>query len=37
MLVLRELTVLRIALTFNFDFAHYLLAGVNPWLLGITR
>jgi len=27
-LVLLELTVIRIAWTFNFDFAHYLLAGV---------
>jgi uncharacterized membrane protein len=32
-LVLLELTVLRIALTFNFDFAHYLLAGVI-WMIG---
>jgi uncharacterized membrane protein len=32
-LVLLELTVLRIAWTFNFDFAHYLLAGVI-WMIG---
>ncbi len=32
-LVLLELTVLRIAWTFNLDFAHYLLAGVI-WMLG---
>ncbi len=33
-LVLLELTVLRIAWTFNFDFAHYLLAGVI-WMIGL--
>ena len=33
-LVLLELTVIRVAWTFNFDFAHYLLAGVI-WMLGI--
>jgi uncharacterized membrane protein len=32
-LVLLELTVIRIAWTFNFDFAHYLLAGVI-WTIG---
>src|SRR4051812_11025092 len=32
-LVLLELTVIRIAWTFNFDFGHYLLAGVI-WMLG---
>ncbi|HVT39377.1 MAG TPA: heparan-alpha-glucosaminide N-acetyltransferase domain-containing protein, partial [Gemmatimonadaceae bacterium] len=32
-LILLELTVIRIAWTFNFDFAHYLLAGVI-WMLG---
>ena len=32
-LVLLEMTVLRLAWTFNFDFAHYLLAGVI-WMLG---
>jgi uncharacterized membrane protein len=32
-LVLLELTVIRIAWTFNFDFAHYLLAGVI-WVIG---
>src|SRR5215467_5209147 len=32
-LVLLELTVLRVAWTFNFDFAHYLLAGVI-WMIG---
>ena len=32
-LVLLELTVLRVAWTFNFDFAHYLLAGVI-WVIG---
>ncbi len=32
-LVLLELTVLRVAWTFNFDFAHYMLAGVI-WMLG---
>jgi uncharacterized membrane protein len=32
-LVLVELTVLRVAWTFNFDFAHYLLAGVI-WVIG---
>src|SRR5436190_7386403 len=32
-LVLLELTVIRIGWTFNFDFAHYLLAGVI-WMIG---
>jgi len=32
-LVFLELTVLRVAWTFNFDFAHYLLAGVI-WVIG---
>src|ERR1051326_8893728 len=32
-LVLLELTILRIAWTFNFDFSHYLLAGVI-WVIG---
>lgn len=32
-LVLLELTALRVAWTFNFDFAHYLLAGVI-WMIG---
>jgi len=32
-LVLLELTVIRVAWTFNFDFAHYMLAGVI-WMLG---
>lgn len=32
-LVLLELTVLRVAWTFNFDFAHYLLAGII-WMIG---
>jgi uncharacterized membrane protein len=32
-LILLELTVLRLAWTFNFDFAHYLLAGVI-WMIG---
>jgi uncharacterized membrane protein len=32
-LVLLELTVLRLAWTFNLDFAHYMLAGVI-WMLG---
>ncbi|HEY6306892.1 MAG TPA: heparan-alpha-glucosaminide N-acetyltransferase domain-containing protein, partial [Candidatus Angelobacter sp.] len=32
-LVLLELTVLRVAWTFNFDFRHYLLAGVI-WVIG---
>jgi uncharacterized membrane protein len=31
--VLLELTVLRVAWTFNFDFAHYMLAGVI-WVIG---
>jgi uncharacterized membrane protein len=33
-LVLLELTVLRVAWTFNFDFSHYLLAGVI-WMIGL--
>ena len=33
-LVLLELTIIRIAWTFNFDFAHYLLAGII-WMIGI--
>jgi uncharacterized membrane protein len=32
-LVMLELTVIRVAWTFNFDFGHYLLAGVI-WMLG---
>jgi uncharacterized membrane protein len=32
-LVFLELTVIRVAWTFNFDFAHYMLAGVI-WMLG---
>jgi uncharacterized membrane protein len=32
-LVLLEVTVLRVGWTFNFDFAHYLLAGVI-WMIG---
>src|SRR5262245_23976851 len=32
-LVLLELTVLRVAWTFNFDYAHYMLAGVI-WMIG---
>ena len=32
-LVLLELTVIRIAWTFNFDFANYMLAGVI-WMIG---
>jgi uncharacterized membrane protein len=32
-LVLLELTVIRVAWTFNFDFAHYILAGVI-WMIG---
>ena len=32
-LVFLELTVIRVAWTFNFDFAHYLLAGVI-WMIG---
>lgn len=32
-LILLELTVLRLAWTFNFDYSHYLLAGVI-WMLG---
>src|ERR1051326_1325013 len=31
-----ELTILRIAWTFNFDFSHYLLAGVI-WVIGWCR
>src|SRR6267154_1675835 len=34
LLVLLELTVLRVAWTFNVDFADYLLAGVI-WMLGV--
>jgi uncharacterized membrane protein len=33
-LVLLELTVIRLAWTFNFDYAHYLLFGVI-WMLGV--
>jgi uncharacterized membrane protein len=33
LLVLLELTVIRVAWTFNLDFAHYILAGVI-WMLG---
>jgi uncharacterized membrane protein len=33
MLVLLELTILRVSWTFNLDYAHYLLAGVI-WMLG---
>src|SRR5438477_3931463 len=33
-LVLLELTVMRAAWTFNFDYAHYVLAGVI-WMLGV--
>jgi uncharacterized membrane protein len=33
-LVLLELTVLRLAWTFNFDYAHYILLGVI-WMLGV--
>ena len=33
-LVLLELTVIRVAWTFNFDFANYMLAGVI-WMLGV--
>jgi uncharacterized membrane protein len=32
-LVLLELTLIRVAWTFNFDFAHYMLAGVI-WMIG---
>lgn len=32
-LVLLELTVIRVSWTFNFDFAHYMIAGVI-WMLG---
>src|SRR4029077_3882727 len=32
-LVFLELTVIRVAWTFNFDFAHYILAGVI-WMIG---
>ncbi|HEX7680275.1 MAG TPA: heparan-alpha-glucosaminide N-acetyltransferase domain-containing protein [Thermoanaerobaculia bacterium] len=34
LLVLLELTVIRVAWTFNLDYAHYLLAGVI-WMLGV--
>ena len=34
LLILFELTVIRVAWTFNFDYAHYVLAGVI-WMLGI--
>src|SRR2546425_4201834 len=34
LLVLLELTVLRVAWTFNFDFAHYILLGVI-WMIGV--
>ena len=33
-LIVLEMTVLRVAWTFNFDYAHYLLAGVI-WMLGV--
>jgi uncharacterized membrane protein len=33
-LVLLELTVIRLAWTFNFDYSHYILAGVI-WMLGV--
>ena len=33
-LVLLEMTVIRLAWTFNFDYAHYVLAGVI-WMLGV--
>src|SRR4029434_1988178 len=33
-LVLLELTVIRVSWTFNFDYAHYILAGVI-WMLGV--
>src|SRR5262249_31086683 len=33
LLVVLELTILRLAWTFNFDYAHYVLAGVI-WMLG---
>lgn len=33
-LVVLELTVIRVAWTFNFDFSHYMLAGVI-WMLGV--
>ena len=32
-LILLELTVMRLAWTFNFDYAHYVLAGVI-WVIG---
>lgn len=32
-LVLLELTILRFAWTFNFDYSHYMLAGVI-WMIG---
>ena len=34
-LVLLELTIIRVAWTFNFDFAHYMLAGVI-WVIGCS-
>src|SRR5688572_23934079 len=34
-LVLLELTVIRLAWTFNFDFSNYLLAGVI-WVIGLS-
>jgi uncharacterized membrane protein len=33
-LVLLEMTVIRVSWTFNFDYAHYILAGVI-WMLGV--
>jgi uncharacterized membrane protein len=33
-LILLEMTVIRVSWTFNFDYAHYILAGVI-WMLGI--
>ena len=34
LLVLLEMTVIRVSWTFNFDYAHYILAGVI-WMLGV--